>query len=112
MKLREVCEKLDLKVLAGEQCLDRDITGVYVCDLLSWVMSHAVKGNAWITVQTHSNVIAISTLLELGCVIVPEDIEVEAETILKANEEELPILSSSLNAHQLSIELYNMGVGK
>lgn len=112
MKVNEVCQKLNLKLLAGGEGLEREITGLYICDLLSWVMSHAVKGNAWITVQTHSNIIAVATLLDMSCIIIPEDMEVGEETITKANEEQMPLFRSSQNSYDLVKEFLNHGIGK
>lgn len=79
--IRTIQEKINAKVLAGEQGLDKEISGVYICDLLSWVMSHAKKGNAWITVMSHANVIAVASLLDLGCIIIPEDIEMDKDAL-------------------------------
>jgi len=99
-----------LKLLAGSSGIDKELTGAYICDLLSWVMSHGNKGDAWITVQTHSNIIAVAVLLELGCIIVPEGIEVEEETLRKAEDEGIPVFQSSLSAYELAKELYKMGI--
>lgn len=103
-------EKIGLKLLAGDSGADKQITGVYICDLLSWVMAHSKKGDAWITVQTHSNVIAVASLLELACVIVPEDIEVEAETLEKAEDEGVAVLQSSMSAYELAKAFCKAGV--
>ncbi len=84
-----------------ERVLDEEITGIYVCDLLSWVMSHANKGDAWITVQTHLNTIAVAVLLEIPCIIVPEGIKVEEATIKKAIEEDITILGSKMSAYEI-----------
>jgi serine kinase of HPr protein (carbohydrate metabolism regulator) len=73
-------------------------------------MSHSKKGDAWITVQTHSNIIAVAALLELGCIIVPEDIEVEEDTLSKAESEGIAVFQSSLSAYELAKELYKMGI--
>ncbi len=53
MKVKELVEKLNLKVLSGEKGLDREIDGCYISDLLSDVMGNAMEGNIWITLQTH-----------------------------------------------------------
>ena len=53
----------------------REACGVYIGDLLSWVMAHGKAGMAWITVQTHMNVIAVASLMEMSAVIIPEDIQ-------------------------------------
>lgn len=111
MLAKDICEKIGLRLLAGgTAAAERELTGVYICDLLSWVMSHGKKGDAWITVQTHSNIIAVAALLELGCVIIPEDIEVPEDTIKKAEEEGIALYQSGLNAYQLAKELYKMGI--
>jgi predicted transcriptional regulator len=110
MKVADAGERMGLKLLAGGAGVEKDLTGAYICDLLSWVMSHGKKGDAWITVQTHSNIIAVAVLLELGCVIVPEGIEVEEDTLRKAEDEGIPVFQSSHSAYELAKELYRMGI--
>lgn len=104
MKISEFVDLLQLKVLTDGNGLDREISGVYICDLLSWVMSHADKGDVWITVHTHLNIVAVALLVELACIVVPEDIQVEEATIKKANEEGIVILSSGKTAYQIAVE--------
>lgn len=110
MKVRDLVEKLNFKILAGENGLDKEVEGVYCCDLLSWVMSHGKNKNAWITVQIHPNVIAVASLLEFSCVIIPEDIQVEEVTLNKANDENIPVLQSSLDGYRICVELNKLGV--
>ena len=110
MRVRDASEKIGLKLLAGGAGIDKELTGAYICDLLSWVMSHGKKGDAWITVQTHSNIIAVAVLLELGCVIVPEGIEVEEDTLRKAEAEGIPVFQSDQSAYELAKELYRIGI--
>ena len=47
---------------------DRDIDGVYIGDLLSWVMGRAQMDNAWITIMSNVNVIAVASLADGFCV--------------------------------------------
>ena len=110
MLVKSAGEKIGLKLMAGVAGVGKELTGVYICDLLSWVMSHGKKGDAWITVQTHSNIIAVAALLELSCIIVPEDIEVPEDTLRKAEEEGIAIFQSSLSTYGLAKELYRMGI--
>ena len=102
MNVSELMNTLELKLLAGEDGLNNELQGCYICDLLSYVMSRASKGNVWITVQTNINVVAVSVLTEVGCVIVPENIVVEQITIDKANKEGVPIFSTSKTAYELA----------
>ena len=110
MRVKDASEKIGLRLLAGSTGVDKELTGAYICDLLSWVMSHGKKGDAWITVQTHSNIIAVAVLLELGCIILPEEIEVEGETLRKADNEGIAVFQSSLSSYELAKELYMMGI--
>lgn len=85
---------------------DISIDDVYICDLLSWVMSHAGNQCAWITVQTHVNIVAIAVLLEMSCIILPEGIKPEENTLKKANEENIAILSTDLSAYEVASLIY------
>lgn len=105
MIVKEIMETLNLTLVAGKDGLSNKVEGVYVCDLLSWVMSHSKHGDAWITIQTHSNVIAVASLLELSCVIIPENAEIEEDTIKKADEEGIPLLITSNNAVYICSQL-------
>lgn len=110
MTVGEVCERAGLKVLAGKAGLSKEVTGVYICDLLSWVMAHGKKGDAWITVQTHSNVVAVAALLELSCIIIPEETEVEEDTLKKAEDEGIPVLQSAMNSYGLAKYFCKLGI--
>jgi serine kinase of HPr protein (carbohydrate metabolism regulator) len=110
MKVYELRDKLNLNVLGGREGLDRDVSGAYCCDLLSWVMSHGKKGDAWITVQTHPNIVAVASLLELSCIIIPEEIEVEKITLEKADQERITILQSKENSYSICCYLKEAGI--
>lgn len=112
MKISEIIENIPGKVIAGEEFLDREIKTAYCGDLLSRVMAQGPQDGIWITVQTHTNVIAVATLVEIPCIIVPEDIPIDASTIEKAKEEEIVLISSPLSAFQLAGKLYEMGIGR
>jgi len=111
MTVRQICEKLGLKPITGDIGMNREVKGVYICDLLSWVMAHAHEGDAWITIQTHTNIVAVATLLELSCIIIPENAEIEEDTIKKAIEEGIPIMASEENAFAITKKLINIGLG-
>lgn len=78
---------------------NRPVSGLECCDLLSWVMANGKENEAWITVQIHSNIVAVATLLDFSCVIIPESIEVDEEVVEKAKEEGLTIFSTALDAY-------------
>jgi serine kinase of HPr protein (carbohydrate metabolism regulator) len=110
MIVKELIEKLNLKVLADNEGIDNEITGVYVNDLLSFVMAHGDKGNVWITVQIHPNIVAVAELVDFSCILVPEGLEIEKVTMDKANQENIPILQAKEDAYTLCGRLKDLGI--
>lgn len=110
MKIETVVEKLGLKLLCGAEAIGKQVEGVYICDLLSWVMGNGKKGDVWITVQTHLNIIAVASLLEMPMIIVPECIEVETETLEKAEQEGIVICQSDLDSYALACGFNDLGL--
>lgn len=108
MKVKELVEKLNLKVLSGEKGLDREIDGCYISDLLSDVMGNAMEGNIWITLQTHKNVMAVASLKELSCIILVKNLMPNGETIEQSNDEDLPILQTNLPTYEIAGLVYNL----
>ncbi|MBP5677768.1 MAG: serine kinase [Bacteroidales bacterium] len=108
MKVRELVEKLNLKVLCGESGLDRDIDGCYVSDLLSDVMGNAEMGNVWVTLQTHKNVMAIASLKELACVILVKGLTAPEDTVEQSNEEGIPFLSTDMQTYETVGKIYQL----
>lgn len=112
MKLKDLMHMPGFTLLTACSDTEREITGLKCCDLLSWVMANTGEGDAWITVQTHLNVVAVAALLEMACVIVPEGIEMEAATIEKANEQQVAIFSSDTDAFGIFMRFYEAGLGR
>ena len=108
MKVKELVEKLNLKVLSGEKGLEREIDGCYISDLLSDVMGNALEGNIWITLQTHKNVMAVASLKEMSCIILVKNLMPNDETIEQSNDEDLPILQTSLPTYEIAGLVYNL----
>ena len=111
MTVRDLIEPLSARVLCGGDFLDAEVAGGYCCDLLSWVMAHGKRGGAWITVQTHLNTVAVASLLDLACIIIPEDIEVNDQTLAKAEQEGIAVLSTSLTGYHVSGRMMGLGLG-
>jgi serine kinase of HPr protein (carbohydrate metabolism regulator) len=107
MTVKDIMNSLNLRIAAGESGLYNEIEDVYVCDLLSWVMGHASRKSAWVTIQTHPNVVAVAVLMDLSCIIVPENAEIEQNTITKANEEGIPLLVSKDSGYCICCKIYD-----
>lgn len=110
MTVRELATLIDAQIQTPTVALDAQVTIGYTCDLLSWVMAHGDAGMAWVTVQTHMNVVAVAVLLEMACVIMPENIQMEEQSLLKASAESMPVLKSSLSAYEICGRMAKAGI--
>jgi len=108
--VEDVVEQLELRVAAGENGLGREVTGGYVGDLLSWVMAKAARGNLWVTVQSHPNVVAVAVLAGISGIVVAEGARIDPATLEKATQEGIPILSSHKSSFTVVAELASLGV--
>jgi hypothetical protein len=108
MKLKEIIEKLQLKILTGHDKLDVEVTGGYTSDLLSDVIANSKQGNLWITLQIHQNIIAVAKLKDLAGIIIVNKREPDEDTIGKAKEENVLLLCSEELAFEISGKLYGL----
>lgn len=108
MKVSEIVEKLNLRVFSGHEGLENEITNGYTSDLLSDVMGHAETGNAWVTLQTHKNVMAIASLKDLAAVILVKNFEPEADMAAQSEDEGIPVLGTSEESFAISGKLFNL----
>jgi len=110
MTVFDIVHSLGLKIRTGENRMKEEVTGGYASDLLSDVIAHSNKGNVWVTIQTHPNIVAVATMKELSGIILAGGREPDSNTLQKAEEEEIPILVSSLFTFELVGKLYQMGI--
>jgi predicted transcriptional regulator len=110
MRLHDIVEKLDLEVLCGEESLDREVYRGYASDLLSDVMANTYRGDLWITLQIHQNIIAVASMNELAGIIIINGRKPEADSLKKAKKEKIPVMASALPAFEIIGRLYTMGI--
>lgn len=111
MTLRQLADQLGLEVRAGEQSLDKEVAGGIACDLLSVVMSKAEKGFLWLTVQGHPNIVAVALLGGLAGIVVTHGFEPERDTIARAEQEGVAILTTSASSYACAGRLHDLGLG-
>ncbi len=110
MNVVEIKDKLSLQCVAGENGLSKDVTGCYIGDLLSLAMAKVEEGYGWITIQTNINIVAVASLRDASCVILADGQMPDDNTVEKANEEDIAILSSPMSAYELAKGLAELGI--
>jgi hypothetical protein len=111
MDLAQIINQLELTVLTNEKEFSTITpSGGYTSDLLSCVMAGAPHQGLWVTLQAHSNIIAVAVLLDLSAVIITEGAMPEPNVIAKANQEGITVLSSTLSSFYIVGRLWELGV--
>ena len=104
MNVLEMAEKLDLKLVAGEEGKQREVNDVYIGDLLSRVISHAKKDGAWVTIMQNVNVCAVALLADVSCIILAEGVEPDENLKARCDKEEIALLTSSKGAYEIACD--------
>ncbi|MCJ7694190.1 MAG: DRTGG domain-containing protein [Anaerolineaceae bacterium] len=111
MNLQTLMDALNLKVLTETQDFSAiQVKTGYTSDLLSCVMTGAKSNSVWVTLMAHGNIVAVSALLDLAAIIITENAQPDEETILKANEEGVVLLSTPQQTFNIVGRLWELGL--
>jgi hypothetical protein len=110
MKLVELVEQLSLEVKTPGTDLGREVTGGYVSDMLSDVIAHVKAGYVWVTFQSHINIVAVASLKGVSGIILVNNRVPDEDTLQKASQENIPVMTYSLPAFELVGRLYTLGL--
>ena len=104
MTVNELAEALKLNIFCMPDG-DRRVEGGYAGDLLSWVMGRANAGDAWVTIMSNVNIVAVATLADPSCIILSEGIVPDADALDKAKSVGVNLLGSSKTTFELCSEV-------
>lgn len=104
MDIKELKEKLDLTLVCGDD-LERNITGCYCGDLLSWVMSRAREGDVWLTVMGNVNSIGVAVLADVACIVLTENAAFDDDALKRAEQNGVVVLRTPKNTYQTAAEI-------
>ncbi len=101
MNINEMKNELGLTLLCGGE-LEREITGCYCGDLLSWVMSRAREGDVWLTVMGNINSIGVAVLADVACIVLTENAALDDDALKRAEQNGVVILRTEKNTYQIA----------
>ncbi len=102
----EFAKKNGLTVAVEGEGNEREIKGVYCCDLLSIVMGRAGQDNAWVTVMGNINSIAVAVLSDVSCIILSENMQLDDIAKQKAESQNVCVLTSELSTFELALKVH------
>ena len=104
MTVQALTERLGLTPL----CLPdpyREIEGGYTGDLLSWVMGNARSGDAWITIMSNQNIIAVATLADTACIILTEGVQPDPGVLELAEKKDINLLTTQASSFAIGAKV-------
>ena len=105
MTVNEIAQRLNLQPVCTNDNIERQVSGCYIGDLLSLVMSKAQSGDAWITIQGNINVLAVAALTDCAMVILAEGMKLDDAALKRARSEGIAVYSSEKSAFTLACEI-------
>jgi len=108
MRVKEIADKLGLT--SATPLFDKDVSGVYLSDMVSDVIANAKAGNILVTMQVHANVVAAANLVDLCAIIVAQGKKPPEDVVRMATKAEISLLTTEMNRWQVATRLYEAGI--
>lgn len=106
MTVQNLIDDFSLEVLCGgENAAQKEVTGGYCGDLLSWVMSKAEEGDCWLTVMGNVNSIGVAVMTDVACILLTENAAFDDDAKLRAEQNGVIVLRSRENAFDLAVKI-------
>lgn len=99
MTVNELITKYGFTPMAVPQP-DRQVSGGYIGDLLSWVMGKAQADNVWITIMTNINTVAVASLTDVALILLAEGVQADEDLIAAANSRGMNIAVTDKSAFE------------
>ncbi len=96
----------DMLLLNMGDKLDTELTNVFTSDMLSFVMANGQAGAIWVTVMCNPNSIAVAMLADMPCIVFAGDINVDSDTLRKAQDQGITVLLSKEPVFETAMKLY------
>lgn len=110
MKISDFIKTLNYEVITKSDYNDKEITGCYTGDLLSWVMSKAQSGDVWATVMSNVNIIAVANLTDVSCIVLTEGVTLDEDVLNKANAQDVVILATDKKSSDVAIDYHELNI--
>ena len=104
MKVSELAETEGFKAIALPEP-GREIEGCYIGDLLSWVMGRAKEGDAWLTIMSNINIVAVASLADTAAVILTEGVTVDEKITETAAAKGVNVFTSNKPSYETAVEI-------
>jgi predicted transcriptional regulator len=110
MKLREIVELIEGRVLSEGVDLEREVQGGCGADLMSDVLAYSLSNAVLLTGLCNPQVVRTAHIADVAAVVFVRGKLPPCETIDLANQEQIPLISSPYGMFELCGRLYRAGM--
>ena len=106
MTIKELIDSGLFKTINVGDGTDRNISGLFCCDLLSIAMSKAPEDSVWVTVMGNINTLAVAALCDVGCIVLAECISLDDAARTKAVQQHITVLSTDMPIFDAALKVH------
>jgi len=108
MRISEVVETTGLESLNAWE--DADVSGVYISDMVSDIITGAESGCILVTLQTHKSLIAAANLVDAAMVVVAHGKRPNEDVVQLADKAGIALFSSTVDTWAYAVRLFELGM--
>lgn len=112
MKISEIRDLLDAKVMAGEDILDHDVASACCSDMMSDVLAYVKDQGVLITGLVNPQVIRTANMMDMVCIVFARNKTPTDEMIELAKESGVAVMVTAKRAFEASGILYMAGLSR
>ena len=110
MKIREIIELLDAKVLCGEELIDGEVNSAFSCDMMSDVLAFVKDQAVLITGLCNPQVVRTAEMMDMRCIVFVRGKIPPADVVDLARESGIVVLASTERMYPACGKLYAKGL--
>jgi hypothetical protein len=108
MRISEIVEKTGLEALNAWE--DEDISGVYISDMVSDIITGAAGCGLLLTLQTHKSLIAAANLVDVAMVVFAHDKRPAEDVIQLADKAGIALFTTPDHTWSYAVKLFELGM--
>ncbi len=110
MKLRDVIDLLECRIISGQELLERPVKMACGADLMSDVLAFTHSGTLLLTGLTNPQVVRTAEMAGIDAIVFVRGKIPPPATIALAQEDEIPLLATLCTLYEASGRLYGAGI--
>ncbi len=110
MKIREIVELLDAKILCGEEHLDGEVCSACGCDMMSDVLAFVKEQAVLLTGLCNPQVVRTAEMMDMRCIVFVRGKDPTPEIIRMADDSGIVVLATEERMYVACGKLYSNGL--